>query len=226
MNSENESSARLPEWVETDQWADVASSLEHLSISLQLVKERPQEWKWAIIACHSALQGTLICVLCGSNGIGCLTDKAMKNVMEWIETTRSNPSAKPPTERVAELPVLMKRICDPKYMSEFGGAPVELDPVTARDIMSLHFLRNRFSHFLPSSWNIEVTGLPRIVHTSVKLAQLIMFGHPACTFRLDNDQLEIFVARFRAVSEALEAIGAPGLPLLISEQEHLVAGKG
>lgn len=60
VTSEPSASARLPEWVQIGQWADAASSLEHLSMSLRLVTESPQERKWAIIACHSALQGALI----------------------------------------------------------------------------------------------------------------------------------------------------------------------
>ena len=222
MNSQSEPPTHMPEWVQTDQWADVASSLEHLSMSLRLVGERPQEWKWAIIACHSALQGTLICVLSGSDGIGCLTDRSMKAVLDWIEESRSDRSAKHPDERVAELPVLIKRAQDPNYMSEFGGAPLPLDAAAAKDIDLLHILRNRFTHFRPSSWSIETTGLPRITHAAVKIAQRIMFGHPTCMFRLDNEQTELFTSRFRDISQALEALGAPSLPLLIPEHEHLL----
>lgn len=178
MKSETDASTGIPEWVKTDQWADVASSLEHLAMSLRLVKEKPQEWKWAIIACHSALQGTLICVLSGSNGLGCLTDRSTTAVLRWIKASRSDPSTKHPDERVAELPVLIERACDSNYMGEFGGAPVSLDDDAAWRLEQLHHLRNRFSHFRPSSWSIEITGLPHIIYAAVQLAHRIMLATP------------------------------------------------
>ena len=209
---ESEITAHQAEWVRTDEWTDVASSLEHLAMSLRLVNEKPLEWKWATIACHSALQGTLICVLSGSNGIGCLTDKAKTRFMNWLDASRSDPNLKPPDDPVAEFPVLLERAGDSKFMSEFGGLPVSLDPDTARDMERLHFLRNRFTHFRPSSWSIAMADLPQIMHSAIRLAQGIMFGHPACTHRLDSNQRCVFSARFQEISRALEALGIQGLP--------------
>jgi hypothetical protein len=93
----------------------------------------------------------------------------MAAVLQWVEESRTNPDAKQPDERVAELPVLLTRARDKQYMSEFGGAPISLDDNASRDLDMLHLLRNRFTHFRPSSWNIEITGLPRIIQTAIKL---------------------------------------------------------
>ena len=76
----------------------------------------------------------------------CLTDKAREAIVNWLEASRSDPNAKHPDERVVELPVLLKRAGDPRYMSEFGGLPVFLDTDTKADIDRLHDFRNRFSH--------------------------------------------------------------------------------
>lgn len=222
-NSSMNEPLRSPEWVRTDQWVDVASSLGQLSVSLQLALEQPQNWKWAVLACHSALQGVLVCVLSGSDGIACLTDRSMNAVREWIEASRADADARHPTEYVAEMPVLIRRACDVNYMNEFGGAPVTLDAQAGKDLKLLHQLRNRFTHFRPGTWSIEVSGLPRIVHTSIRIAQRIMLSHPACTVRFSEYQTQLFSEQFQQVSEALETFGTPSLPILIPEPEHLVA---
>ncbi len=212
MSFQSEISPHQSGWVRTDEWTDVASSLEHLAISLRLVNEKPLEWKWATIACHSALQGTLICVLSGTAGIGCLTDRAMARFAEWLEASRSNSTLEAPDDPVAELPVLLKRAVNSYYMRKFGGQTLSLDPDTAMDIKRLHNLRNRFTHFRPSSWSIEIEGLPRIMHSAMSVAHRIMFGHPACAHRLESDERSAFGARFEEVSRALAALGMQALP--------------
>lgn len=214
--------SNLPEWVRTDEWADFCSSLEHLGSSLANVSENPQEWKWAIIACHSAVQGALVCVLSGSAGIGCLDNASITRVSEWIERSRSNPDLEAPLERLADFMSLVERAYDPNYMNEFGGAPMPLDQAQMDDLRSLHELRNQFIHFRPQSWSIEITGLPRIMRVGVTFSQRIMLGHPACTYRLRQEQLEILMDRFATLSARLEALGCEPLPELIREPEHLI----
>lgn len=191
-------------------------------MSLQLVHEKLQEWKWVILAAHSALQGTLVCVLSGSSGLVCLTDSSASKVLKWIEESRSNQNLKAPVERVAELPVLLQRSHDANFMSEFGGEPVPPDAEVDADILQLHNLRNQFTHFRPALWSIEVTGLPRIIQVSTAYSQRVMLGHPACTYRLNDEQLELFVSRYNEVSSALMSHGAAGLPRLIKANDHLI----
>jgi hypothetical protein len=198
-------------WYRTDQWIDTAPSLEHLNESLRLLPEKADEWKWAILACHSALQGILICVLSGSSGMGCLDNKSMARVFEWIERSRTDFAARAPRERLAELPVLLSRSRDPNFMAEFGGMPMPIDGDADRDILLLHNLRNQFVHFAPRSWSVELGGLPRIVAVAMTFGARILFGHPACTYRLDRQKMAVFASHFASIAERLELLGQEGI---------------
>ena len=191
-------------------------------MTLGLIPERPQEWKWAILACHSALQGIFICALSGTDGIGCLDNRSITRVHEWLEESRTDAEAKPPRERVADLPSLLDRTHDVNFMSWYGGAPVPNDADADRDIRSLNDIRNQFTHFPPMSWSIEVTGLPRLINVSMTYGHRILMGHPACTVHLNNERLQMFVERFAAVSQALQALGAEGFPDIIRQPDHLI----
>lgn len=217
MTEVNETS----DWLRTDLWTDTASSLEHLNFSLQRIPGRLHEWKWAIIAAHSALQGALVCVLSGMANMGALSDRSRKAFLRWIEESRANSSLQPPEEWVAELPVLLKRARDPGWMNEFGGMPARLNADACRDLKLLHELRNEFTHFSSAGWSIELAGLPRIVNAAVSLTQLLILTHPASTKRLEPEGLSNFAELFRQVSNEMKRLGADGLPEEIPLPEHL-----
>lgn len=212
----------IPPWHRTDEWLDVASSLDHLALSLSLVGEKPGEWKWAVLACHSALQGILVCVLSGSDGLGCLDDKSTERVLKWMEESRANPDTKPPRERLAELPILVDRAYDLAWMNEFGGGPIPFDEAVHDLLLKLHELRNDFTHFRPSLWSIQIGGLPDVVQAAMLFGWRILMGHPASTFRMNNERLILFQSRFDAVSRLLIASGRAGLPNMIRVKDHLV----
>lgn len=103
-------------------------------------------------------------------------------------------------QKACRLPELLKRSHDADYMAEFGGAPMPIDEQTDADIVALHALRNQFTHFAPVGWSIELTGLPRLIAVAIRYAHRLLFGHPACTYRMDQNRSEIFVTRFREMN--------------------------
>ena len=203
----------MPEkWLRTNECLDVLSSLEHATMSLQLVPSKPREWKWVILATHSTIQGALVCVLAGSTGAGCLTDKSEQKMLEWLENRKTRATVKSPEERVAELPVLLKRSYDANRMAYLGGKEMPLEININQDILKLHSLRNQFTHFSPSSWSIETEGLPRIIRSAMLFSQRVLLNHPASKISLIPEIRAQITSQLEQVSDALKVLGVKELP--------------
>jgi len=73
-------------WLRTNAAEESVSALEMASQSLSNVKKDLYQWKWAIPAIHSSLQGFMVMALEGSNGLNCLKDKVAD---EWLARYRA-----------------------------------------------------------------------------------------------------------------------------------------
>ena len=68
-------------WLRTNEAEESVSSLEMVVQSLSNVESDWYQWKWAILALHSSLQGFMVMALRGSNGLNCLKDEV---AAEWL----------------------------------------------------------------------------------------------------------------------------------------------
>ena len=210
-------------WLATSERDDVIESLVELALSLRRARQQPASWKWAIIAAHSALQGALVVALSGSAGIGALTEKSAGEVLDWVEKTRGGKPAKAPVERLADFMELVDRAQkgDGLSMGQFGGRPLTLTAGEVKDLGRLNGFRNRFVHFKPSAWRIELEGLPRIVGLADSLARLVCCSHPAWTSRLDGATAAALTRCFGEISRALVDLGGRPMPHPIPEDQRL-----
>lgn len=175
------------EYIRFDERDDVVASMDLVALSAEKVNAEPRYWKWLIIGAHSALQGALVCALSGTSGTGALTDKSARAVLDRIQAGHGDW----PSERLADFKILLRWGCDPQRMSNFGGSPLQLSEGQLRDLHKLHdSFRNQFSHFRPTGWSIEASGLPRIVLIAVDSAERLMLTHPAARLHLSDEQIE------------------------------------
>lgn len=133
---------------------DTEGSLRKAAQTVPLVKSDPAEWKWALIAVHSATQGMFVLALSLGNGL--LTLKA-KHAAKWLEAYRSGQpySGKLDLDYFEEL---YKKV---KEHSKFAATESH-----DKAIKQLNELRNNFIHFHAQGWSIELAGLPTIcLHT-------------------------------------------------------------
>ena len=179
---------KMPEWIRIDEREDAINALEHAAASAETLEADPANWKWLIVSLHNALQGTLVCTLSGTAGVGALDEKSMKKVMEWFEISRDDPDAPMPRERMADPISLFERAMIPDFMSEFGGSPLKVTQEQQGDVKLLNQLRRKFAHLLPVGWSIESAGLPRIVLNVTAIIETLLLSHPANTFRLEQKQ--------------------------------------
>ena len=165
-------------YVRFDEVEDVLSSLGLLALCAPLVREEPSYWKWAIISAHSALQGAMVCALNDTSGVSVLDKQSAREMREWFDKK----TATPPKEKLAHFNTLLRRCCESK------GQPLALSQAQLKDIKVLHdHFRNSFTHFVPQSWSIEKTGLPRIVGAAVDVTERLM-AYPNVVHKLNGNK--------------------------------------
>ena len=130
----------------------------------------PSWWKWAGIAAHMALSTALVGYLTGTAGIGALTDKSSKALMQWYEIR--NPRPDPPPDKLAEFPELVKRVAAGDRGCSSGEA-IELSPEAAIQLKRLHSIRNGFNHFRDQGWSIEIAYVLPPLRVAVNLVEQV-----------------------------------------------------
>lgn len=147
--------ARIRRWLHTDEYTDAEVSLKKCAELSVRVGADISEWKWLLIAVHSAVQGIFVLAL--SRGNGLLTLKS-SHAAAWL---KSYQRGLPWPDRLdldyfLELHAKAKRhiLCPP-------GAFIT---TAAHDeaMRKLNDLRNGFIHFGAQRWSIELAGLPTI----------------------------------------------------------------
>src|SRR5262245_5611319 len=78
--------ARSTRYLRTDEYADTEGSLRKVAYLVPAVRKDVREWKWLLIAIHSATQGILVLTLSLGNGL--LTLKA-SHAAAWLKAYES-----------------------------------------------------------------------------------------------------------------------------------------
>jgi len=157
-------------WLRTNVAQEAVSALEMAGQSLSNVEKDLYQWKWAILALHSCLQGFMVMALQGNDGLNCLKDKVKD---EWLRRYRAKEYEKLDLDNfyINDKKVnpldnflnLYKKIKKPNKMGFYNHSkPFEPSGTQESSIKKLNSLRNDFVHFVPKIWSLEVTGLPQI----------------------------------------------------------------
>jgi hypothetical protein len=182
-------------WLSLDEAKDVTASLRHLRHCLKLTETDPTAWKWCIIAIHNALQGAMTCHLSGTANLGCLSKKSACEWFEWHDKRRRgeinmvetpidewgivsyrpvSQADQPPRHYMATPQVLFDRLHKEKLRVDGGcGAVLSITLEQRKSFKLLNGLRNKFSHFTPMGWSIELSGLPRVFNDILIVVRMI-----------------------------------------------------
>jgi hypothetical protein len=174
-------------YLRIDEREDAINALEFVADLSPTLARKPTNWKWCLLAAHSALQGFLVCTLAGTAGIGVMDSESQKRFLRWNEDSRSNPNAEWPKIRMASPAELYRRVHDASWMGQFGGTPIFTSAAEDKDVRLLNHLRRDFVHFEPKGWSIELVGLPRLILTAIAICERL-FNRPGCSFRLNQSQ--------------------------------------
>jgi hypothetical protein len=150
-------------WLRVDEYTDVLCSTDLLALVGPRLTKNPLDWKWMIIAAHNGVQGALVCAVQDSSGTNILKKHSAVAMLNWLDTLEGER----PKEELAEFALLVK-----KFRQRY---PTILKPEQHRQILKLHReFRNKFAHFTPTHWSIEITMLPALVENAVDLIEIAM----------------------------------------------------
>ena len=155
----------IESWIRTDESADVAGSIRHVIRAAQFVRDDPLAWKWVVIALHSALQGACVCHLTTTAApLGAVTQRNAREWLTYFKESRTNPDAKPPKTRLMSLPDLLSAVRKPRSAGDRSNdVGISISESELRWLRRFHEdIRNQFVHFEPTSWSIEVSGIPEL----------------------------------------------------------------
>ncbi|MCJ7552531.1 MAG: hypothetical protein MUO34_01490 [Ignavibacteriaceae bacterium] len=145
-------------WIRFDEQTNALDYLEKSFSFLQTVEQNPQNWKWVIITLHSALYGFAISACKGTNYESVVT-----------KTKRGH-------ERLIDFDEALRRSQDPTWMRvNINYRVFELSLSQKESIRKLHkVFRNNFEHFTPTSWSIEIHGMPMIILDCFEVIRLLI----------------------------------------------------
>jgi hypothetical protein len=151
------------DWLRIDEYTDVLCSTDLLALVAPRLRKNPLDWKWMIIGAHSAVQGALVCAIQDSSGTNILKKHSAVAMLNWLDTLEGER----PKEELAEFAFLVKRFRR-KY-------PTILTAEQHGQILKLHReFRNKFAHFTPTHWSIEISMLPALVKNALDLIEAAM----------------------------------------------------
>lgn len=150
-------------WLRVDEHYDVVASTDILAFVAPTLAKNPSRWKWAILAAQNAVQGALVCAIQDSSKTNVLTKSSARAVLNWLETR----IGEHPAERMADFKSLLN-----KFRERY---PDVIDSELAGQLEKLHkVFRNRFAHFVPMNWSIEIEMLPPLLNAAFDFVEIAM----------------------------------------------------
>lgn len=163
-------------------------SLEKFSFFLEKTKEDPTFWKWAIVALHNTLYGLMILVLKGTTSLNVINPKKTKKILLWkrvyslmilvLKGTNPLNIIKNKSKHIIYFQEAFKRI-QKKQFTQTGlgkGIPFNAEKKHKDSVKRLNSeLRNRFMHFIPGVWGIEINLLRKITKDCMEIIEYCLF---------------------------------------------------
>ena len=155
-------------WLKTDECEEAVSALEMVAESSALVLQENYRWKWVIIATHNTLQGFMVLALRQGNGL-----KALKNKIaaKWLKAHREG--GQYPTEKLDTFLNLYKKIKSEQMICFIHSQSFKATEEHDKAVKKLNVLRNKFIHFVPKGWSLELTGLPKICLSCLEVVEFL-----------------------------------------------------
>ncbi len=190
-------------WLKTDESVEAVSDFEMFSEQLKRVIEDPHRWKWTIIALHSGIQGMMVLALKGSNSFRVLRKDDKKQYLDWYEGDQSDES-RPRDLKLTNFLDLYKKIKGDKMIMFCHSQKFVPKGTHDRSVKLLNGLRNKYIHFTPKRWMLELGGLPAMASDCLEIAEFLawesgnVFLHPDLKKRLK--------AAFTSAHKSLSAV--------------------
>ena len=135
--------------------SEETNALDYLELAAAFIKKTPDNvtaWKWVVISLHGALYGFAVAASRGTDYESILTKKGYL-LGFWK---------------------VLNKCQDPNHMRMLiNSRHLELTDSQSESIETLvKWLRNKFQHFKPRLWSIEIHGMPQI---AIDILEVIRF---------------------------------------------------
>lgn len=157
-------------WLKTTEHEEATSALEAVAEWSERVEKDIGYWRWVILALHNTVQGSMVLALRGSDGLRPLRDDIAD---KWLTAYREGGQF--PVEKLDSFLNLYKKVQSDTMLFFFHSKKVIPSPTLGRSMKRLNTLRNDFVHFLPKTWSLEVSGLPKICLDCLALAEFLFW---------------------------------------------------
>jgi hypothetical protein len=187
-------------WLQTNEHEEAISALEAAAEWAGQIEKKIDYWKWVVLAIHNATQGFMVLALRGSDGLRPLKDDS---AAAWLTAYRKG--GEYPAEKLDSFFNLYKKVKSDTML--FSVHSKKFTPIDSqgRSVKKLNSLRNDFIHFLPQTWSLEVSGLPRICLDCIALVQFLGWECGNVTWYEEKNR-ERARAALDAIRHRLEAL--------------------
>ncbi|MCA8928801.1 MAG: hypothetical protein KDC18_12080 [Alphaproteobacteria bacterium] len=162
----------MPEWVEIDEPKDIYHSLNETLFQLKRIKAENIYWKWSIIALTCSVNSALVFHLTGTYGIGALEENCAEKTLSALNDFECD--SEYPKSFLAKPIDLLKRVSGKLEPLEYGGGIILINEIEFLEFKKIFQIRNEFIHYKPTSWAIEVSGLPNSFFNVMSIIQKII----------------------------------------------------
>jgi hypothetical protein len=181
----------MERWLDTNEQEEAISALEFVLESAPRLATDIYRWRWVIISLHSALQGFMVIALRSSDGSGPVPDSIImqillargakesqpRHILQKLLVLCRLPRSRCITQilaacRAKELEpremlhkfLVVYRLLRTRRMDRYGPLSKRFHPqgTQSHSVRRLNELRNKFIHFTPEGWLLEVSRMPHI----------------------------------------------------------------
>jgi hypothetical protein len=182
-----------PNYYRTDHYELFLGSLRSAERQVLRTEIDVQQIPWAILAVHMVVQMSCIVALDerDTTRTACLSDQKVKGGKtlreKTVELMHAQRFDEMPEAYLASPASLLKRVQDKSDV--MGPDAFRLDDETTWHLRILNESRDSVVHLLPSSWSLELTGMPEIFKSAFELALLTVRAPGIYRHRLpDSDR--------------------------------------
>ncbi len=158
--------------LQTDTYSESTVALEMLAEQAGRIEADFHRWKWVILALHNAIQTFMTLALRGSSNQNVLHPKSLEawNDAPNAQSIRAEILS---SGRVNVFLGLYKDIKSDKMLHFVGSRKFVPHGTQGKSIKQLNMYRNTFVHYLPTTWILEVSGLPDICLDCLDIVQFL-----------------------------------------------------
>jgi hypothetical protein len=170
-------------WLRTDERNEAIKSLHKTHQFVLEAHEDNYNWKWVIIAIHNSAQAFMILALKGTASFNVCSNR--EKFLEAMSFGNDYPEL-----RMQYFLDLYRDIKSKERMNQGVSSKKFLaSPETDQALKALNELRNKFIHFVPSNWSLEVSALPEICKSTLSVIEFLILESGNIRF-YNNDELE------------------------------------